>query len=171
MFKTYSSSSSLVITSRWFATSHLRAPVSVKLVYYIRLAHWGRDKMSAISQTTFSNAFSWMKMYGFRLRFHLSLFELTIYQNWFRIWLGTDQAISHFLNQWWPRLPTHTSVTRPQWINDMHCLLTQTRYPGFFYMSIRFWVIWSHSYLSSRFWLSLCQVVGYRDKIKISYDV
>ena len=29
MFKTYSSSSSLVITSRWFATSRLRAPVSV----------------------------------------------------------------------------------------------------------------------------------------------
>ena len=34
MFKTYSSSSSLVITSRWFATSRLRAPVSVRLVYY-----------------------------------------------------------------------------------------------------------------------------------------
>ena len=27
------------------------------------LTHWGRDKMTAISQTTFSNAFSWMKMY------------------------------------------------------------------------------------------------------------
>ena len=34
MFKTYSSSSSLVITSRWFATSRLVAPVSVRLVYY-----------------------------------------------------------------------------------------------------------------------------------------
>ena len=33
MFKTYSSSSSLVITSRWFTTSHLVAPVSVRLVY------------------------------------------------------------------------------------------------------------------------------------------
>ena len=33
MFKTYSSSSSLVITSRWFATSRLVAPVSVRLVY------------------------------------------------------------------------------------------------------------------------------------------
>ena len=33
MFKTYSSSSSLVITSRWFATSRLRTPVSVRLVY------------------------------------------------------------------------------------------------------------------------------------------
>ena len=33
MFKTYSSSSSLVISSRWFPTSCLRAPVSVRLVY------------------------------------------------------------------------------------------------------------------------------------------
>ena len=34
----------------------------------------------------FKNAFSWMKMYGFRLRFHLSLFlrfQLTIFQHWF----------------------------------------------------------------------------------------
>ena len=35
MFKTYSSLSSLVITSRWFATSRLVAPISVRLVYYI----------------------------------------------------------------------------------------------------------------------------------------
>ena len=26
------------------------------------LTHWGRDKMAAISQTTLSNAFSWMKL-------------------------------------------------------------------------------------------------------------
>ena len=34
MFKTYSSSSSLVITSRWFATSRLASPASVTLVYF-----------------------------------------------------------------------------------------------------------------------------------------
>ena len=34
------------------------------------LTHWGRDKMAAILQTIFSNAFSWMKMYPFWLRFH-----------------------------------------------------------------------------------------------------
>ena len=38
------------------------------------LTHWCRDKMVAISQTTFSSAFSWMKMYEFRLGFHWSLF-------------------------------------------------------------------------------------------------
>ena len=51
------------------------------------LTHWGPDKMAAISQTTFSNAFSWMKMYEFWLRFHLSLFlrvQLTIFQHWFK---------------------------------------------------------------------------------------
>ena len=47
--------------------------------------HWGRDKMDAISQTTFSSAFSWMKIFEFRLKFHWSLF----------------QASSHYLNQWW----------------------------------------------------------------------
>ena len=35
-----------------------------------KMFHWGRDKMATISQTTFSNAFSWMKMYKFRLIFH-----------------------------------------------------------------------------------------------------
>ena len=33
------------------------------------LTHWGRDKMAAISQTTFSSAFSWMKMFDFWIKF------------------------------------------------------------------------------------------------------
>ena len=52
-----------------------------------QLTHWGRDKMDAISQTTFSSAFSWMKMFEFRLKFHWSLFQRvqsTIFQHWFR---------------------------------------------------------------------------------------
>ena len=51
------------------------------------LTHWGRDKMAAVFQTTFSNAFSWMKMHEFRLRFHRNLFprvQLTKFQHWFR---------------------------------------------------------------------------------------
>ena len=60
--------------------------------------------MDAISQTTFSNAFSWMKMHEFRLRFHWSLLlrvQLTISQHWLRYWLGAVQATSQYLNQWW----------------------------------------------------------------------
>ena len=68
------------------------------------LTHWGRDEMNNISQTPFSNVFSSMKMFQFRLKFHWSLFarvQSTIFQHWFRKWLGAVQATSHYLNQWW----------------------------------------------------------------------
>ena len=51
------------------------------------VTHWGRDEMKKISQTTFSNVFSSMKMFEFRLKFHWSLFprvDLIILQHWFR---------------------------------------------------------------------------------------
>ena len=38
------------------------------------LTHRGRYDMTAILQTTFSNAFSWRKMHAFRFRFHWKLF-------------------------------------------------------------------------------------------------
>ena len=76
-------------------------PMYIIILY---LTHWGRDKVDAISQTTFSNAFSWMKMYEFHLRFHWSLFlrvQLIMFQHWFRYWLGAVQATSHYLKQCW----------------------------------------------------------------------
>ena len=63
------------------------ALTSVELLPCWLLTHWGWDKMNAISQTTFWSAFSWMKMFDFRLKFHWSLFlrvQLTIFQHWFR---------------------------------------------------------------------------------------
>ena len=54
---------------------------------FTELTHWGRDKMAAVSQTTLSSSFSWMKMLEFRLRFHWTLFlrvQLPIIQHWFR---------------------------------------------------------------------------------------
>ena len=61
------------------------------------LTHWGRNRMEAISQTTCSSAFSWIKkMFEFRLKFHWGLFlkvQLTIFQDCFRYWLGAVQ--------WW----------------------------------------------------------------------
>ena len=62
------------------------------------------DKISAISQMLFSYAFSWMTMHEFWLKLYQSLFirvQLTIFQHWLRWWLGTDQATSYNLNQWW----------------------------------------------------------------------
>ena len=37
------------------------------------LMNWGGDKMGTIPQSTFSNAFSWMKAFEFRLTFHCTL--------------------------------------------------------------------------------------------------
>ena len=68
------------------------------------LTHWGRNKIDAILQTTFWNAFFLMKMFEFRIRFHWSLFlrvQSTVIQYWFRQWLGAVQATSHYLNQCW----------------------------------------------------------------------
>ena len=50
----------------------------------LSLTHLPLDKMAAISQTIFSDAFSWMKKFIFCLKFHWSLFlkvQLTITQN------------------------------------------------------------------------------------------
>ena len=58
-----------------------------KIIATFWLTYWGRDKIAAILQMTFSNAFAWMKMNEFHLRFHSSLFlrfELTKFQHWFR---------------------------------------------------------------------------------------
>ena len=80
--------------------------------------------MAAIFQTTYSNTFSWMKLYEFLLEFHWSLFlrvQSTIFQHWFRQWLGAGQATSHYLNQWrlvywrvYASWLTHICVTRPK---------------------------------------------------------
>ena len=38
--------------------------------------------------------------------------KLTIRQHWFRWWLGTVQAPSHYLPQWWKSLRMHICATR-----------------------------------------------------------
>ena len=57
------------------------------LQYRVSLLNSPLDKMAAISQTTPSNSFSWMRMLEFLLKFHWNLFlrvQLTISQHWFR---------------------------------------------------------------------------------------
>ena len=46
----------------------------VSAVAHLSLPHWGRNKMTAIFQTTFSHDFFLMKRREFRLRFHWRLF-------------------------------------------------------------------------------------------------
>ena len=84
------------------ARNFLQNPLTERLTH--RVNSLRPRQMPAIFQTTFSNAFSWMKMFEFRLTFHWILFpgvKLTIFQHWFRLWLGAVQATSHYLNQWW----------------------------------------------------------------------
>ena len=35
------------------------------------------------------------------VKISLKFVQLTIFQHWFRWWLGAVQATSHYLNQWW----------------------------------------------------------------------
>ena len=48
-------------------------PNGIRMIW-IPLTHCDRDNMAAMSQTTFSSAFSWMKMFEFRLNINWSLF-------------------------------------------------------------------------------------------------
>ena len=88
----------------------------------LMLTHWGRDKWTPFRRQLFQMHFlEWRCMYFEWIRFHWSLFLwviLTIIQHWFRWWLGTDQATSHYLNQWKVSQLMHICITQPQWIKD-----------------------------------------------------
>ena len=43
--------------------------------------------------------------------------QLATTQHWFRLWLGSEQAASHYLNQCWPQSLTHICGTRGRWVN------------------------------------------------------
>ena len=76
----------LGVISYYWMINVIDLPTSWKALP-LTLTHWGLVKVAAISQTTFSNSFYWMKMYGSRLRFHWILFLrvlLTIFEHWFR---------------------------------------------------------------------------------------
>ena len=75
----------LLVAWQCMEPGHLKPPGNIH--YWLVLSHWGWDKMVAISQTTFSNAFSWLKMYWFQLKFHWRLspmVQVTIFQHWVR---------------------------------------------------------------------------------------
>ena len=71
---------SLKSLGAWY--SHLLGFEGMKCVLCLSM-----DKMAAISQMIFSDAFSWMKNFVFWLKFYWCLFlrvQLTIVQHWFR---------------------------------------------------------------------------------------
>ena len=88
---------------------------------YIPLTHWDRGKMAAISQTTLSNAFSWMKMLisiKISLKFVPkgpinSIPALVQIMAWRRP--GDKPSFEAMMVS----LLTHICVTRPQWVKHL----------------------------------------------------
>ena len=91
------------------------------------LSHWGRDKMAAIFQRTFSNAFSWMKMYEFRLinipvKF-VPKCPINNIPSLFQIMAWRRPGAEPLSETMMVTLLTHICVTRPQWvITEMQCI-------------------------------------------------
>ena len=82
--------------------------------------YWGWEKMAAISQTAFSSAFSWKKIYEFRSSLDLfPMFQSTIFQHRFRQWLGAVQATSHYRNQWWL---VYWRIYASPGLNELRCI-------------------------------------------------
>ena len=107
------------------ATSHFRKQwwLDYRHIYSLfglnELTHCGRDKLAA-NYLTFSNAFSWMKIYIFRLRFHWSLFpriQSTIFHR-----RSGDKPLSGPMMF---SLLTQICVTRPQWVNTCKTVMAQ----------------------------------------------
>ena len=78
------------------------------------LTHCGPDKMAAIFHATFSNIFSWIKLYKFRIWFHWSLF-LRVKFTKFKHRFSRNKPLSEpmmvsFLMQ--------LCITRPQWVKS-----------------------------------------------------
>ena len=86
----------------------------------IVLTHWGLDKMDAISHTTFSNGFSWIKNVQISNKFSLKFVPRVLINNipalrqimaWRR---RGDKPLSEPVMV---NLLMHICVTRPQWVN------------------------------------------------------
>ena len=95
------SPSTLYLQIPWYLIARIKALANIIVS---SSAHWGRNKVAAVSKTVFWYTLSGMKMYAFLLRFYWSLFlslEITIFEQWFRYLLGADQATNHYLDQWW----------------------------------------------------------------------
>ena len=77
--------------------------------------------MAAISRTTFSNAFSWMKVYEFRWRFHWNLFlcsQLTIFLYIWENGLVPTRWQAVICTNDDNCVPKHICITWSQWVKS-----------------------------------------------------
>ena len=98
-------------TAAW-SVSSMQQTQGIQVLLFIKpdqfypwiLTRWDRDIMAAVLQTVSLSVFSWTKIHELRFRVHWNLFlmvESTMFQHWFRYWLGASQATGHYLKQWW----------------------------------------------------------------------
>ena len=89
------------------------------------LTHRDQDKVAAILQTTSWNAFSWIKMFEFQSKLHWFFPKDPISNiptiGQIMAWRGPgDKPLSEPMMV---KLLTYISVTRPQWITQLHIYL------------------------------------------------
>ena len=95
---------------------HLRHNDIMPCIWIPTLSHWGRDKMAAVSQTTLSKAFSWMKMFVPKGPINNSpaLVQIMAWRQ------SGDKPLSEPMMVC---LLAHICVTRPQWVKTWTCFL------------------------------------------------
>ena len=89
---------------------------TVKDINSLRPRKKGHNFAKGIFKSIFLNETLWISI-NISLIFVPKSVQLTMWHYWFRQWLGAENATSHCLNRWWPRLVTHICVTRSQWVN------------------------------------------------------
>ena len=63
--------------------------------------HWGRDKMTAILYTSFSNTFSWMRTFESQIKFHWNMFHMFLLQEYFHWYFTLFLAATKQLYKWY----------------------------------------------------------------------
>ena len=85
------------------------------------LTHWGRDKIDAISQTTFSSAFS-CKIILNSDQMLVPKGPINNIPTWVQIMAWRRPGEKPLSDPMMASLPTHICGTRPQWINEMNIM-------------------------------------------------
>ena len=90
------------------------------------LTHWGRDKMDAISQTTYSNAFSWMKIFEFPIEISLKSIlkgQINNIPAEFQIMAWRRPGDKPLSKPMTVSLLTHICVTQSHWVLSKGCAM------------------------------------------------
>ena len=66
------------------------------------LIHWGLPKWPIVCRLHFQKCFKEMIILFEMSSLIVLRVHSTVIKHWFRLWLGTEQATSHYPNQWWP---------------------------------------------------------------------